>query len=373
MRFSGRIIPKNQTTTVFATILTLLLVFTHCKTVDLAKELNRRIVDPMDDSRTPVIFFATNRLTGSGLRTCSNATFQSKKGPSWSYGTCQVNVPKRHSVGTIDKASQMNADRDTHFQIGNLADLSESNLLSGLQSAPGEEVLVFIHGFNVRFEEALMRGAQIGYDMKFQGPILVITWPAGAGSGILDDLLISKTYRSNQEDAQESIQETSRLFTLLKTTGKKPHLIVHSMGHQIVIPALKLLADDGYGTIFGEVVFNAPDFPGDDFKQIASDILDLADRYTIYCSPGDNALIASEQLSKQRRLGQCQRVDGMDVINVNAVDAPALGIGGLGHGYYAGRPILTDLYQLILGVNASNRLFLRKSDRGGGEHYIMRP
>jgi len=49
-----------------------------------------------------------------------------------------------------------------------------------------------------------------------------------------------------------------------------------------------------------------------------------------------------------------------------------MGLGGLGHGYYSSRPILTDLYQVILGLEAKNRLFLRKSSPNNGEDYVMR-
>lgn len=60
------------------------------------------------------------------------------------------------------------------------------------------------------------------------------------------------------------------------------------------------------------------------------------------------------------------------MINVNPVDSPVMGLAGLGHGYYSSRPILTDLYQVILGLEAKNRLFLRKSSANNGEDYVMR-
>jgi hypothetical protein len=63
----------------------------------------------------------------------------------------------------------------------------------------------------------------------------------------------------------------------------------------------------------------------------------------------------------------------VDMINVAEVDTPALGIGGLGHSYYASKAVLTDIYQAILGVEASHRLFIRVSDPNMPEPFFLRP
>ena len=61
---------------------------------------------------------------------------------------------------------------------------------------------------------------------------------------------------------------------------------------------------------------------------------------------------------------------GVDIINVGEIDASAL---GLGHGYYASRPILTDIFQTLLGISADHRLFIRKSEPSGAEDFFLRP
>ncbi len=121
-----------------------------------------------------------------------------------------------------------------------------------------------------------------------------------------------------------------------------------------------------------QLILNAPDFSLDEFKKIAPALTRVSRRVTLYCSPGDNALVASERINSGRRIGRCSRVPGIDVINVNEVDAPALGFGGLGHGYYSGRAILTDVYQVLLGVDVKRRLFVRTSFEYGGEDYVLR-
>ena len=71
-------------------------------------------------------------------------------------------------------------------------------------------------------------------------------------------------------------------------------------------------------------------------------------------------------------MGGCERAAGADVINVGEIDAPALGIGGLGHGYYASRPILTDIFQVLLGIDAQNRLFVRRAEINSTQDYFLR-
>jgi len=93
----------------------------------------------------------------------------------------------------------------------------------------------------------------------------------------------------------------------------------------------------------------------------------------VYCSYNDNAIAASESYNKNRRMGACERVAGTDMINVGEIDAPAMGVGGLGHGYYASRPILTDIFQVLLGIPAEQRLFIRKSEPNSTEDYYLRP
>jgi hypothetical protein len=50
-----------------------------------------------------------------------------------------------------------------------------------------------------------------------------------------------------------------------------------------------------------------------------------------------------------------------------------MGVGGLGHSYYSSRPILTDIFQVLLGIPAEDRLFIRKSEPNSTEDYYLRP
>ena len=108
-------------------------------------------------------------------------------------------------------------------------------------------------------------------------------------------------------------------------------------------------------------------------QKVVPQLKKVATRVTVYCSYNDNAIAASESYNKNRRMGACERVSGTDMINVGEIDAPTLGVGGLGHGYYSSRPILTDIFQVLLGIPAEDRFFIRKSEPNSTEDYYLRP
>ncbi|MCE9501092.1 MAG: alpha/beta hydrolase [Leptospira sp.] len=350
-----------------------MIILSQCRfgKTDIGESLNLRISDPYDKTKSVEIFFATNRKTNLGAQeACSNIFFTAIGDSKEKLGSCEINVPANHEVGAFD--IDASGDKEKYFKFGNYSPLDSNSLTTMIKEDSFEEVILFVHGFNVKFEEAVVRAAQIKFDLKFPGKVILYSWPAGAEEGFLNQLMIKSTYQFNFTSAKNSREGFRNFVMNLASTGKKIHLIVHSMGHQVVLPAIADIMKVKEGLLFGEMILNAPDFDSREFSAIAPLIKKSAKRVTVYCSPADNALIASSKVNDSKRVGSCEKISGIDMINVNPVDAPAFGIGGLGHGYYSSRPILTDLYQLILGVDVSKRLFIRKSGEFNSEDYVLR-
>lgn len=340
---------------------------------DGAAELNHLLAEPFSDTMAVEVMYATNRAPGQRREACDNAAFGVELSSSVSYGACRFNVPRRHRTGTIEPTDNPRADTHVYFRALSHAPLTQEEFFGRL-AAEQTDLLLFVHGFNVKFEEAAMRAAQIAYDLKFQGRVALFTWPAGPPPGLLGGTLISRTYAFNKENAARTVPAAAEFFRSLAGLGRNVHVVVHSMGHQVVIPALLAAAGEGQPKRFiGELVLNAPDFSVSGFSAAARTLKSQARRVTLYCSYNDNAIAASELYNNGRRLGGCDLAEGVDVINVGEIDAPALGVGGLGHGYYASRPILTDIFQLLLGISADRRLFIRRSEVNATENYYLRP
>ena len=316
---------------------------------EISDASTKALKEPFIESRPITVYVATNRERGS-------ATL----GGTLIYGTQEILVPNRHSIG----------DLKPDFKIGELRSTPLELWKSNLKTNSDWGALVFIHGFNVDFNEAVLRASQIAYDLKFQGSIVLFSWPAGNDGGFLQKNLINKTYEQNQRNARASIDAAHEVFRELYSLSIPIQMMIHSMGHQVVIPALDRLAPSLEHPFIQELILNAPDIDPVDFERASPNLSKIAKRITLFCSQNDNALLASKAMNGGKRLGSCALIQGVDVINVSEVDDP--GLIGLGHGYYSSRPVLTDIYQIILGIPAERRLFIRAATPPVSENYILR-
>ncbi len=339
----------------------------------LQKDLGALFKQPYSDTQAMDIIYVTNRNATGDATECDDSSFGINPSDKLSYGVCTFNVPKRHHIGGFEFAPNPRADPHQYYRLLNHVPLDEAGLFHLLRQKQGSDILVFIHGFNVKFQEALLRAAQIAYDLKFQGPVVLFSWPAGTEEGLLNSAMVTRTYQNNYSNAIKTVPQAQAFFKQLSDLNQTVHMMVHSMGHQVTLRALSQLAQSSDRPFIGELILNAPDFPLKDFQRVVPMLMKVAGRVTVYCSYNDNAIAASESYNKNRRMGACEHVAGTDMINVGEIDAPTLGVGGLGHSYYSSRPILTDIFQVLLGIPTEKRLFIRKSEPNSTEDYYLRP
>jgi esterase/lipase superfamily enzyme len=365
--------------TFFLVILTLIAV-SACQTPKsseryevLRQELNARFPVSYIETQPYNVIYVTNRSTQGAVGACSNAVYGVGKGQDLRYGMCRVQVPINRPVGSLSSGNDPNSDSQINFQMAQHESLNADSFAMALKSSEPDEILVFVHGFNVRFEEAVYRAAQIGFDGKYQGQLVLFSWPAGAIQRLIEGPYLLRTYQENKKNAAASIEQFQQLLTTIAGAGKRIHVVVHSMGHQVVLPALAQLAETLPSGTIQELILNAPDFSTQDFKALLPAVRKMAARTTVYCSASDNALAASTRVNGNARLGSCTLVDGVDTIDVSEVDRPVLGVGGLGHGYYAGRPIIGDVSQLLLGMDAPRRMFIKRTVPAVNSNYMLRP
>ena len=322
-----------------------------------------------DQTKTLDVLIVTNRKAKTNAFGCGEEQFGIESGSALQFGLCKVNVPRNHATGAIDLAKDSRQSSNDYFKIMEAKNLQQSDLISVIKKS-GRTPLVFVHGFNVRYQEAVLRASQIAFDLKYQGPIILFTWPAGSGDGFFEGTLLNKTYESNLTNAKASITLFKDFLINLQDKGIKVNLAVHSMGHQVVLPALKQLSETDSDKIFiNQLILNAPDFDANEFKSLVKNIKSVSNKVTLYCSYNDKAMFASKTLNKGDRLGACAFFEDIDVINVSSIDDPTL---GLGHGYYSSRPILSDVFQTLLGIDADKRLFIVKSEPNSTEKYFLR-
>lgn len=330
--------------------------------------------ESFNDTKAINVFIATNRkIEGNGFG-CSNLAFgvdreEKLKDSQYRIGICRVNVPKNHWTGDIPFNPDPRSDSHSFYKMVGTKGISEEQFIQFLKQSK-RFPLVFVHGFNVKFQEAILRAAQIAYDLKYQGPVLLYSWPAGAKNGFLDETFINKTYEQNRLNAQSSIKAFKNYLQKFFTNKIPVNILVHSMGHQVALPALKELSampKDDY--LVNELILNAPDYEVYNFQETASAIKSITKRITLYCSYNDKAMVASSSFNKTSRLGACANIDDVDTINVSQIDDETF---GLGHSYYSSRAVLTDVFQVLIGIEADKRLFIKKSEPNNTEKFYLR-
>jgi esterase/lipase superfamily enzyme len=321
------------------------------------------------------LWFGTNRQPNNPQDISQG--FSGSRDRKVHYGTCEVAVPKSHKIGSIGSSllyRLLNSTDDRlKLQEDTLKLLQEQTFLQQvkqtLQANPLDKrcALVYIHGFNVSFEEAALRAAQIGFDLQVPGIMAFYSWPSrGRLASYIADA-------ATMEASEIYIAEF--LLNLAQNSGaEKIHIIAHSMGNRGLIRAMQRIltqvqADSNIR--FGQIFLAAPDVDPDLFQQLAAAYQKLAERTTLYISSKDKALATSGIIHDHPRAGfspPITVVDGIDTIEVSNID-----LTFLGHGYFAeARDLLQDMYLLLRQNQSPNQRFgLQQMQQNGQDYWIV--
>jgi esterase/lipase superfamily enzyme len=236
-----------------------------------------------------------------------------------------------------------------------------------------KQVLLFVHGFNVTFEDALRRAGQLVYDLTFDGAAIVFSWPS-QGS------LLPLAYTKDQRNADLSAQPLRELLVDLvgAVDGAVVHVIAHSMGTKVLADALADLGSQPRSIttpVFGEVAMLAPDIDAALFRQSARRLTPTATRITLYASSADAAMVAAQKVAGYKRAGQAGAdivvLPGMDTIDASDVDTSLLGAN---HSYFADNTtILSDIFSLLRGRRPEDRFNLIRTSTDAGHYWRFRP
>ncbi len=305
--------------------------------------------------------------------------------PDWTYGsergelemgTCKVSIPEDHQKGEIERPSvfrlEVREDPREHIVLLELEeqppDTFFANLRDRVQASPKKEAFVFVHGFNTTFDEAAYRTAQLAYDLEFQGAPIFFSWPSQGG------LL---AYSRDEDLVAWAVPHLKDfLIGVAQHSGADAvHLIAHSMGNRALTSALQSLSYElgDKPPMFRELVLTAPDIDAEIFRRdIVPAIVNTADRVTLYASSNDEALKLSKAIHGYRRAGDSDEllvIDGVDTVDVSAVDTSLLG-----HEYYGNnQTVIADMLDLINESKPPNlRRFLEPRPMGELFYWVFR-
>lgn len=214
--------------------------------------------------------------------------------------------------------------------------------LDGAKAFP-RQVFVFVHGYNVSFENALRRTAQIAYDLNFDGASFLFSWPSRSSLW---------SYTSDRESAEIAVNHLKEFLekVIVEAQATKVHLIAHSMGNVVLLGALEKIAlskDPNSGLRFAEIVLHSPDVDEDRFDQLMRELKGLGANFTLYASTSDRALGVSAWLwGVVGRVGAVPAVvPGVETIDITEAGSSLL---GLNHDLYATNPAIFNDMRLVL-------------------------
>ena len=301
-------------------------------------------------ARIPV-FVVTTRRSATSER--PGERFGAEDGDSLQFATAIVNVPSYavRAQGEIPSPPTTRVNR-FWYRPDSAKDMFVADLLqydsAAFVRALGDDLvgtrsralLIFIHGYNVSHEAAVLRAAQVAADVGFDGSIVTFDWPsAGALSAYVRDQQAAR-------NAGYHLAQLLRWVTAVVSPDQL-HAIAHSMGSEVLARAAIALPPDSARPRFDQVIFAAPDVDARLFRrEVLPRLSSRARRVTLYASSDDEALRASRSVNGVWRLGLGG--DSLVVLpNMDTIDATRVRADVLGHTLFVNAGFISDVAMLL--------------------------
>ncbi|WP_132073545.1 alpha/beta hydrolase [Sinorhizobium americanum] len=298
--------------------------------------------------------------------------FSGERALAPSFAEITVSIPPGRRVGEVSWPRKLPPNPATDFATVRVQEVdlpaAESWLSSSVRKSPDRSVIVFIHGFNNHFEDAVFRFAQIVHDSGAHSAPVLATWPS-RGSLL--------AYGYDRESTNYTRNAVESLFQYLARDPevKEVSILAHSMGNWLALESLRQMAirNDGLPAKFKNVMLAAPDVDVDVFRSQIADMGKQRPRFTLFVSRDDRALAVSRRVwGNVSRLGaidpeQSPYREELEANNITVVDLTKIKAGDkLHHSKFAESP---EIVQLI-GSRLSTGQTLTDSRVGLGDHLL---
>ncbi|MEC5292727.1 alpha/beta fold hydrolase [Aurantimonas sp. C2-6-R+9] len=308
-------------------MLLILLVATGC-----ASRPDSQVLAVVPASTT-AIEQVTIQIATTRQRDPSNGSYSADRSPTLNFERFTISAPPGHTVTEIEWPKGA-PDSQRSFAV------TERTILPKLEFKPPSrgsggtgsrrDVVIFVHGYNYSFEEALFRLAQLAIDGKLTEMPVLFAWPSAASVA---------GYVADKDAVTYSRDDLVRVLTDIANDPKvgKITVFAHSMGAWLTAEALRQLRLTGQDAIIERlngVVLAAPDIDVDVFRRQMDIIGPLDPPMTLLVSKDDRALMVSSRIAGSRdRIGtrdvndpQVQALAGannirlIDISEVSALD-----------------------------------------------------
>ena len=257
----------------------------------------------LTDQKTVTIYVATSREQASP----PVKGFTTGRSGELSYAAFTIAIPPNHVPGQIEWPYSAIPHPETEFTVVKHVMMTRAAFDSAVNAeakASGRASL-FVHGFNVSFQEGVFRLAQLTADTDVSGVPVLFSWPS---QGRLLDYVTDKDSATFSRDGlTDVLGQMTRLSNVRSVT-----LFGHSMGGWLTMEALRQLALKGDRAALKKlnVILAAPDIDEDVFNAQLDVVGPLSPPLLVMVSADDRALQASRLIQGNHvRAGQLDITD----------------------------------------------------------------
>jgi len=240
-----------------------------------------------------------------------------------------VSIPSdaTRKIGEIQWPASVPGDPSKDFvtRSARILDLADARADFDLRvdKSAAHDVLVFVHGYNTRFEEAVYRFAQIAHDSRADIVPVLFTWPSRGKA-------LSYFYdRESANYSRDALEAVLQAMVDDKHVGKIS-VLAHSLGNYVAVEALRQMAirNKGLSPKIKDVMLASPDIDFDVFRREIAEIEKdgKAPPFTLFVSQDDKALGLSQLIAgDEPRLGAVNPAEQpyrgiLEQANVHVVD-----------------------------------------------------
>ncbi|NRP74766.1 hypothetical protein ILFOPFJJ_05688 [Ensifer psoraleae] len=325
-----------------ASLLVLCLVAPGCAT-RVENVLQPLQVAASDANRVNMLVATTRKSSDDPGR-----LYSGERGTAISLNNVTVSIPpdRNRKIGEVQWPSRMPPNPEKEFsvlEVGKVATEGQALAWFRKNRNAKRQVLIFVHGFNNTYADAVFRFAQIVHDSGTNATPILFAWPSRAR--VFDYLYDKESANYSRRALEDLILQATRSPDVADVT-----ILAHSMGSWLAAEALRGVAmrEKAIPAKIKNVVLASPDIDIDVFRRQFIEMGPKRPHFAILTSTRDKALEASRWLS-----GGIDRVGGSDLrpyaaaleeLGVSVIDTSAIASNDpLGHNAFADSPEIVRL------------------------------
>ncbi|WP_425355765.1 alpha/beta hydrolase [Rhizobium leguminosarum] len=230
--------------------------------------------------------------------------FNGERSPKPFMTDVAVSIPSKREPGTVQWPRRLPPNPATDFAVTRVKqiDTVPEGRAWFRQHIEGGHALVFIHGFNNKYEDSVFRLAQIVHDSGMQATPILFTWPSRAQ-------LTGYEYDKESTNYSRTALEQSLRVLAADPDVKDITILAHSMGTWLAMESLRQMGirDGHVNAKVHNVILASPDI---DIQVFAKQYVEMGEpkpKFTIFVSQDDRALAASSFIT-----GNVSRLGAID-------------------------------------------------------------